>query len=87
MAVKLNKTAITMLLVMRKNGKSVTEIAKRLSVTRQTVYNYIDPEKNRSKISERNKKGFNPYSPGFSIYLVYLLDILIRSISSKLFDT
>lgn len=30
---------------------------------------------------------FNPYSPGFSIYLVYLLDILIRSISSKLFDT
>ena len=32
-------------------------------------------------------QGFNPYSPGFSIYLVYLLDILIRSISSKLFDT
>ena len=33
------------------------------------------------------QQGFNPYSPGFSIYLVYLLDILIRSISSKLFDT
>lgn len=40
-------------------------------------------------IRMRNKltKSFNPYSPGFSIYLVYLLDILIRSISSKLFDT
>ena len=58
MAVKLNKTTITMLLVMRKNGKSVTEIAERLSVTRQTVYNYIEPAKNRAKISERNKRDY-----------------------------
>ena len=64
MAVKLNKTAITMLLVMRKNGKSVTEIAKRLSVTRQTVYNYIEPEKNRAKISERNKKDYENWIGG-----------------------
>ena len=53
-----------MLLVMRKNGKSVTEIAKRLSVTRQTVYNYIAPEKNRSKISERNKKDYAKWIGG-----------------------
>ncbi len=55
MAVKLNKTTITMLLVMRKNGKSVTEIAKRLSVTRQTVYNYIEPAKNRAKIYKKGR--------------------------------
>ena len=64
MAVKLNKTAITILLVMRKNGKSVTEIAKRLSVTRQTVYNYIEPEKNRAKITERNKRDYAKWIGG-----------------------
>ena len=64
MAVKLNKTTITMLLVMRKNGKSVTEIAERLSVTRQTVYNYIEPTKNRAKISERNKKDYAKWVGG-----------------------
>ena len=63
MAVKLNKTAITILLVMRKNGKSVTEIAKRLSVTRQTVYNYIEPE-NRLKIAERNKRDYEKWLGG-----------------------
>lgn len=56
MAVKLNKTTITMLLVMRKNGKSVTEIAERLSVTRQTVYNYIEPVKNRAKRYQKEIK-------------------------------
>lgn len=64
MAVKLNKTTITMLLVMRKNGKSVTEIAERLSVTRQTVYNYIEPAKNRAKISERNKRAYEKWIGG-----------------------
>ena len=64
MAVKLNKTTITMLLVMRKNGKSVTEIAERLSVTRQTVYNYIEPAKNRAKISERNKRDYEKWIGG-----------------------
>ena len=64
MAVKLNKTAITMLLVMRKNGKSVTEIAERLSVTRQTVYNYIEPKKNRAKIAERNKRDYAKWVGG-----------------------
>ena len=64
MAVKLNKTTITMLLVMRKNGKSVTEIAERLSVTRQTVYNCIEPAKNRAKISERNKRDYEKWIGG-----------------------
>ena len=67
MAVKLNKTTITMLLVMRKNGKSVTEIAERLSVTRQTVYNYIEPAKNRAKISERNKRDYEKWRGKYAL--------------------
>ena len=64
MAVKLNKITITMLLVMRKNGKSVTDIAERLSVTRQTVYNYIVFFKNRAKRSERNKRDYEKWIGG-----------------------
>ena len=33
-------------------------MAVKLNKTRQTVYNYIEPEKNRAKISERNKKDY-----------------------------
>ena len=58
MAVKLNKTKKKKIKEKIKKTKSVTEIAERLSVTRQTVYNYIEPEKNRVKISERNKKDY-----------------------------
>lgn len=56
-----------MLLVMRKNGKSVTEIAERLSVTRQTVYNYIEPAKNRAKISERNKRDYEKWGGKYAL--------------------
>ena len=66
---------------MHKSGKSIATISKELLITRSSVYYVVDP------LKKEQAKSFNPYSPGFSIYLVYLLDILIRSISSKLFDT
>ena len=55
------------------------------AMIRKYLYNHKDHVIEISR--GHNNKSFNPYSPGFSIYLVYLLDILIRSISSKLFDT